>query len=78
MFPDRVEERPKPVPRFDVGKNTPSWGTIQEDFYGIRGSRPLSLFQQGVQAGLGDGFVDLRLCPAGGDGSNGLAVDLDG
>src|SRR2546428_2492994 len=39
--------------------------------------RPL-FFEEGVESGLGDGFVDLRLGAAGGDAAHGLAVDLDG
>ena len=39
--------------------------------------RPL-FFEEGVESGLGDGFVDLRLGAAGGDAADGLAVDLDG
>lgn len=35
------------------------------------------LFQQSVEARLGDGFVDFGLCAAAGDAAEGLSVDLD-
>src|SRR2546428_11640026 len=35
-------------------------------------------FEEGVESGLCDGFVDLRLGAAGGDAADGLAVDLGG
>jgi hypothetical protein len=37
-----------------------------------------SLFQQGVEAGLGDGFVDFRFGAAGSDATQCFAVNLDG
>jgi hypothetical protein len=36
------------------------------------------LFQEGVDRGLGDGFVYFRFGAAGSDGADGLAVDLNG
>ena len=48
------------------------WGTPRPH------SQVRLLFEEGVDGGLGDGFVDFRFGAAGGDGADGLAVDLDG